>query len=105
MVRPEKIEVEPQGGPGLGPWRARRPSDAATTGLTGPHGLDGKVEEVVYVGEFTRYHVRVTPAAAIHVKVPNTRAVHRATPGESVRLHWAPDDAYLVPVPSSLQGR
>jgi putative spermidine/putrescine transport system ATP-binding protein len=75
MVRPEKIA--------LGPGEAE--------------GLPGTVETVVYVGEFTRYRVRVAPDILIGVKTPNTHAVLRAKPGDSVRLRWAAADAYLVP--------
>ena len=75
MVRPEKIA--------LGPGEAE--------------GLPGTVETVVYVGEFTRYRVRVAPEIVIDVKTPNTHAVLRAKPGDSVRLRWAAADAYLVP--------
>jgi spermidine/putrescine ABC transporter ATP-binding subunit len=75
MVRPEKIA--------LGPGEAE--------------GLPGTVETVVYVGEFTRYRVGVAPEVVIGVKTPNTQAVVRAKPGDSVRLRWAAADAYLVP--------
>ena len=73
MVRPEKITLGPAG----------RPSA----------GLDGAVEEVIYVGEFTRYRVRVAPAVVINVKVANTHAASRAKPGDHVRLWWAAADA------------
>jgi len=75
MVRPEKIALGPE----------------AT------EGLPGTVETVVYVGEFTRYGVRVAPEIVIGVKTPNTHTVLRAKPGDSVRLRWAAADAYLVP--------
>jgi len=75
MVRPEKIALG---------------SDAA-------EGLPGTVETVVYVGEFTRYRVRVAPELMISVKTSNTHAVARAKPGDTVRLRWAAADAYLVP--------
>ena len=52
---------------------------------------------MVYVGEFTRYRVRVAPEMMISVKTPNTHAVARAKPGDTVRLRWAAADAYLVP--------
>ncbi len=78
MVRPEKIA--------LGPAAA----DASD-------GLAGEVEAVVYVGEFTRYRVRVAPDVVIGVKTANTHAVFRAKPGDPVRLRWAASDAYLVP--------
>jgi ABC-type Fe3+/spermidine/putrescine transport system ATPase subunit len=78
MVRPEKITLGSAGG-------------EATEGLT------GTVETVVYVGEFTRYRVRVAPDVVIAVKAPNTHAVFRAKPGDPVRLRWDVADAYLVP--------
>ena len=52
---------------------------------------------MVYVGEFTRYRVRVAPDVVIGVKAPNTHAASRAKPGDAVRLRWAAADAYLVP--------
>jgi putative spermidine/putrescine transport system ATP-binding protein len=78
MLRPEKIAIAPAGAD---------PDD----------GLPGAVEEVVYVGEFTRYRVRVAPEVLIGVKAANTHAVYRAKPGDAVRLRWASADAYLVP--------
>ncbi len=80
MVRPEKISIEP-------------------AGAGSADGLRGTVEDVVYVGEFTRYRVRVAPDIAIAVKAPNTHAVFRAKPGDLVRLRWAVTDSYLVPSP------
>jgi spermidine/putrescine ABC transporter ATP-binding subunit len=77
MVRPEKVAIAPAG-----------PAD---------DGVPGKVEEAIYVGEFTRYQVRVAPDILMTVKVPNTHAVYRAKPDDAVRVHWAVDDGYLVP--------
>jgi putative spermidine/putrescine transport system ATP-binding protein len=78
MVRPEKIAIGPAGG------------DPSA-------GLAGTVEEVVYVGEFTRYRVRVAPEVVIGVKRANIHAAFRAKPGDPVRLGWATADAHLVP--------
>jgi ABC-type Fe3+/spermidine/putrescine transport system ATPase subunit len=78
MLRPEKITLAAAEGD-------------ATDGLT------GTVETVVYVGEFTRYGVRVAPDVVIGVKAPNTHAVLRAKRGDPVRLRWDVSDAYLVP--------
>jgi putative spermidine/putrescine transport system ATP-binding protein len=77
MVRPEKIMLGTAGHPET--------------------GLDGTVEEVIYVGEFTRYRVRVAPAAVINVKVANTHAASRAKAGDSARLWWAAADATFLP--------
>ncbi len=59
------------------------------------------MEEAIYVGEFTRYRVRVAPDVLISVKVPNTYAVYRAKPDDAVQVHWAVDDGYLVPTSTS----
>ena len=80
MIRPEKIGLEPAAGAAV-------------------DGLAGTVEDVVYVGEFTRYRVRVAPGVAVAVKAHNTHATFRAKPGELVKLRWAVTDAYLVPSP------
>jgi spermidine/putrescine ABC transporter ATP-binding subunit len=80
MVRPEKITIQP----------ARSDPDG---------GLGGTVEEVTYVGEFTRYRVRVIPDVVLVVKTANTHATFRAKPGDAVRLRWAAADSYLVPRP------
>jgi ABC-type Fe3+/spermidine/putrescine transport system ATPase subunit len=78
MVRPEKIAIGPVAGD---------PGD----------GLTGTVDEALYVGEFTRYRVRVGPDVVLTVKTPNTRDTFRARPGDAVRLRWAAADTYAVP--------
>ena len=83
MVRPEKITLTPGGADG----RHER------TGAS----LGGEVDDVVYVGEFTRYRVRVAPGVMIGVKTANTHGAWKAKPGDPVRLRWAVTDAYLVP--------
>ncbi len=83
MVRPEKITLSPAEGD-------------AQDGPADP-SLAGLVDDVVYVGEFTRFRVRVAPGVVIGVKTANTRAASRAKPGDPVRLRWAVTDAYLVP--------
>jgi len=83
MVRPEKIALAPAGAD-------VRDEPAAAS-------LAGEVDDVVYVGEFTRYRVRVAPGVVIGVKTANTHAAWRAKPGDPVRLRWAVTDAYLVP--------
>jgi spermidine/putrescine ABC transporter ATP-binding subunit len=83
MVRPEKIALMPAG------------ADACSEPPAA--SLGGEVDDVVYVGEFTRYRVRVAPSVVIGVKAANTHAAWKAKPGDLVRLRWALTDAYLVP--------
>ena len=83
MIRPEKIS--------LAPARA----DASLE--PGSATIGGEVDDVVYVGEFTRYRVRVAPGVGLGVKTANTHTAWRAKHGDTVRLRWAVTDAYLVP--------
>jgi spermidine/putrescine ABC transporter ATP-binding subunit len=83
MVRPEKIALAPAG------------ADASRVPATA--SIPGEVDDVVYVGEFTRYRVRVASGIVIGVKMANTQSAWRAKPGDPVRLRWAVTDAYLVP--------
>jgi putative spermidine/putrescine transport system ATP-binding protein len=74
-----------------------RPEKITLGAVDAAEGLPGTVDTAVYVGEFTRYRVRVAPDMVIGVKAPNTHAASRAKPGDAVRLRWAAADAYLVP--------
>jgi putative spermidine/putrescine transport system ATP-binding protein len=74
-----------------------RPEKVTLGAVDAAEGLPGTVDTAVYVGEFTRYRVRVAPDMVIGVKAPNTHAASRAKPGDAVRLRWAAADAYLVP--------
>ncbi|HXJ79818.1 MAG TPA: ABC transporter ATP-binding protein [Candidatus Methylomirabilis sp.] len=83
MLRPEKISLAP--------------ASAAPHHEAPCASIAGEVEDVVYVGEFTRYRVRAAPGVMLGVKTANTHAAWRAKPGDPVRLRWAVTDAYLVP--------
>ncbi|MGH6886095.1 MAG: ABC transporter ATP-binding protein, partial [Geminicoccales bacterium] len=64
----------------------------------GARGIAGEVEELIYVGDFTRYRVRGEGGLRFTVKVPNSRRSFRAREGTAVRLSWEPDDACIVPL-------
>ena len=78
VLRPEKVSLGPVEG-------------------SEPVGYLGKVEEVIYVGEVTRYRVRTRGGDVLTAKVPNRGGVFRARPGEAVRVWWHPDDGRLLP--------
>jgi putative spermidine/putrescine transport system ATP-binding protein len=65
--------------------------------LAGPEPWDnklpGKVEEVVFAGESTRYAVRVSPTEALAIKVPNASNQRALAPGEPVMLGFRAEDA------------
>jgi ABC-type Fe3+/spermidine/putrescine transport system ATPase subunit len=66
-----------------------------TTGSTS--AVEGTVEEVVYVGDFTRYQVRVAALdAVLHVERQN-RGASTIARGDCVRLAWDPADVRVLP--------
>jgi ABC-type Fe3+/spermidine/putrescine transport system ATPase subunit len=73
-LRPEKIALEPG---------------------THPRGLPGTVDEAVYMGEVTRYAVRVADEETLLVKVQTRHGAPAYGPGAAVKLEWRPEDALL----------
>jgi ABC-type Fe3+/spermidine/putrescine transport system ATPase subunit len=62
----------------------------------GPNTLQGVVEQVVYVGETTRYRVRINPTESLLVKVPNRSGIETLAPGTPATVEWHQDDAVVV---------
>jgi putative spermidine/putrescine transport system ATP-binding protein len=58
--------------------------------------LDGTVEEMIYVGDTTRYKVRIADDLIVTAKLQNRSGEVRATPGERCSLGWQRDDAIVV---------
>jgi spermidine/putrescine ABC transporter ATP-binding subunit len=77
-VRPEKIVVV--GGP-----------------AADQNSCKGKVEEIIYAGDATRYRVGVGAAGILTVKTQNRVATRQYGPGEGVLLAWDPEDTRLFP--------
>jgi spermidine/putrescine ABC transporter ATP-binding subunit len=77
LLRPEKLRIDP----------ASR-SDG---------GFAATVEDLVYVGDITRLTVRLEGGPEITVKQPNRADLFRPARGEKVRVHWAREDAVLLP--------
>jgi ABC-type Fe3+/spermidine/putrescine transport system ATPase subunit len=55
----------------------------------------GLVEEVIYVGDATRYRVALGADGALTVKVPNRLGLRQHAEGEAVALAWSPDETRL----------
>ncbi len=70
------------------------PADAPGPGLNGCKGI---VEEIVYLGDATRYRVALGPEGALTVKLQNRSGARAYGPGESVTLAWDPADTRLFP--------
>jgi spermidine/putrescine transport system ATP-binding protein len=79
-IRPERLVLMP-------------PGEAALAGTVEP----GTVEQVVYLGTDTTYHVRLIDGATVRVRVQNrTGAAPLARPGEDVSVHVPDDAAHVV---------
>src|SRR5262249_16782705 len=77
MVRPEKILIRPQG------------TDS---------GLPGKIQSHVYLGESTRWTIRLANGSDIQV-VEQNRAAEGSVyfaPGDDITLEWEPSSAVLL---------
>jgi spermidine/putrescine ABC transporter ATP-binding subunit len=60
--------------------------------------LRGQIEEVLFLGESTKYVVRLTASLCINVRLQRSRGQFRQ--GDWIVLHWEPADArLLMPVP------
>ena len=78
VLRPEKLVLRPDEGP---PTR----------------GCRGVVTDVTYVGDFTRYRVRLAEEVIVTAKLANRGGTFRAAPGARVVVDWDPGDARLLP--------
>jgi len=78
--------------------RPEKLSLGAVTGTARTNGeIAGRVVELVYVGDFTRYRVQIDADIHLTVKMQNNRSVPRAREGESVRVVYDPADARVLP--------
>ena len=76
VVRPEKLSLRPAGDEGEGPR--------------------GRIRELVYVGDFTRYRVELDGGLLLTLKRPNSTRSFRPVGGEAVRLSLDPDDVCIL---------
>jgi spermidine/putrescine ABC transporter ATP-binding subunit len=81
VLRPEKIAMSGEG-QDLADWNS----------------ICGKVEEVIYVGEATKYCVRTTAGHVIRVKQLNRRLAPAHDVGKDVTLYWHEADGHLLEV-------
>ncbi len=74
-----------------------RPEKLAIASLTqSDGGMLGRVKELVYVGDFTRYRVETQGGLHLTLKVQNSRQASSAKVGEEVRLVLDPDDGRIL---------
>jgi spermidine/putrescine ABC transporter ATP-binding subunit len=79
VVRPEKIAFS-TGTPDLADWASLR----------------GKIEEVIYVGEATKYRIRTSGGEVLRVKELNRRTTASHQAGSEVALTWHRSDCHLL---------
>ncbi|MBV8913629.1 MAG: ABC transporter ATP-binding protein, partial [Acetobacteraceae bacterium] len=73
-------------GAGHGSAIAIRPEKFTFAGTAAPQAVPGRIAELVYVGDFTRYRVELANGLLVTVKVQNGPQAVRQAPGEQVGL-------------------
>ncbi|WP_326553169.1 ABC transporter ATP-binding protein [Micromonospora sp. NBC_01813] len=76
LVRPERIEL--------------------SRGGAGADGVPGRVTDVLYMGQRSRYTVSVAGGAILHLTRENTVGTEIYPAGESISLRWSADDAVVL---------
>ncbi len=61
------------------------------------NAFDGTVEEVIYLGDHRRLHVRIGPEAMLIAKVPNAGMSTAIEQSQRLSLGWNSNDAVLIP--------
>ena len=77
VLRPEKLIVDP----------------VATSGS----GLVARVDDLVYVGDVTRAVLAISETLRITARLANRRDLFRPAIGDRVRVHWAAEEALILP--------
>ena len=63
--------------------------------------VDGRVEELIYLGDHIRTRVNVFGHNDFIVKVPNSANHAQLKPGETVQVGWNAEDVRALNVPAS----
>ncbi|HLJ58301.1 MAG TPA: polyamine ABC transporter ATP-binding protein [bacterium] len=73
----------------------------AAAGAAGPGTVPAVVEDAIYLGDATKYVVRLNPDEVLIARVANRRGAPRIDVGASVRVAWEPQDVQVLPVDSA----
>ncbi|QYK40926.1 MAG: ABC transporter ATP-binding protein [Paracoccaceae bacterium] len=74
-IRPERVEFKPEMIP------------------EGAHTIEAEVMEFIYMGDLYRTRLKVAGSEEFVIKSRNTQGQRRLSPGERIRIGWAPADA------------
>jgi spermidine/putrescine transport system ATP-binding protein len=60
--------------------------------------LDGRIQEIIYIGTDTRYRIALSPSVEVSVRVQNFGSRYDTTfaVGEEVYVHWAAENAQIL---------
>lgn len=81
-LRPERVVVNPRG-------------------AKYPNVLQGKVEEVIYLGDHIRTRINVAGHDDFIVKIPNSAAHPTLNPGSEVKVGWSVKDCRALDAPAA----
>lgn len=69
----------------------------AAAGAAGPGAVPAVVEDAIYLGDATKYVVRLNAAEVLIARVANRRGAARIGVGTSVGVAWEPQDVQVLP--------
>jgi len=75
---------------------ALRPERIVIAEERGENRAEGVIEEVIYVGEATKFRIRVGTDRYLTVKQPSRLETMRWQRGDRVTLSWRTEDAVIV---------
>lgn len=78
-VRPERVLINPDG-------------DCA-------NALDGRISDLVYLGDYMRAVVELGGGGELVAKYPNDRGKRDIEPGQMIKVGWHPEDCRVFPAP------
>jgi spermidine/putrescine ABC transporter ATP-binding subunit len=63
---------------------------------SGPHGLQGVVEDAMYLGGLRKYTIRLNSSEALVARVPSRTGTGQLSAGSRVRVEWDPQDLRVL---------
>jgi len=67
-----------------------------TSPSQGANSIAGRIKEVLYLGQITKYYVLLEDGTTVHVISHNRSENEMYHSGDAVFIHWAVDDCRVV---------